>query len=344
MSEVQRGRLVELAESDQWRNYCSAFEDESMRLAVAGVLENTKRMYHEGLNRQIPEELLYSFSASVMRNVSMHEIASFQPASHAVSPVFFTSREMSEDENGVPECNIRLESRPIVATDDQIAVTTQWSMQLERHLRGRHDISMEIDMFSNAARELAAGIDSKILREMWDGAGISLESEIEDAYGIVDASIKATGEIMTKTGTAHENAMIMSTFLYENLLRSAQREVFIPESGIWDRVFVRRVGKMLGRWNVYENPYFNDTDVLFCSKGFSWFDSGYIFVPFGFSIRCNDQLESLSRRQAFSLLYGASMVNPDNFCKYKLTIKKPGVRVEELERPKFYRKLNIQYD
>lgn len=347
MNREVQGRLIQLADSEQWSPYCRGIDDTMLRLMTAAVLENSKRLRGDLpsiMPSDLPDSAFYSFVTAIMRGIRTHTFVSFQPAMTEASPVFFLQRMEDTHGSDIPEINLQLVSRPVLA-DRSVSAIAEWSMGAELAMRRmERDSSMAVELLSGLARELSTSIDNAVMRELWGGTETEFEYKSTEIQGLIDAAINGTSRVMNNTGRAMVDSIIVSQFIYQNMLRRAGREIFQPHADIYDGAGLRKVGRLLNRWDVYEYPYFSDDNVLFCAKGASWMDSGYIFVPYAVVSRSAMDTSSFSQRISFSLLHGSSMVNPMNFCKCRFTLKEPEVVVQEAERPQYFRKLTINYD
>lgn len=347
MNREIRGKLNQLAESDQWSPYCRDIEDTMLRLMTASVLENSKKLRGEQAAITppgVPESAFYSFVTAVMRGIRTHALVSVQPAITEVSPIFFIQRVGgASGEGNIPEVNMQITSQP-VAANRSVSAGAEWTMNAEMARRSmERDPGMAVRLLSGLAHELAASIDNMIMRELWEGTKTEIEHKTATGVrGLVDATLQGAGTILANTGRGTANSIIVSQCIHRNMLRR-DREIFQPDTGNYDGEGLRKVGRLLDRWDVFEYPYFTDENVLFCANGSSWLDSGYVFAPHAVILRAVTDTSSYSQRLAFSLLYGSAMVNPLHFCKCRFIFNEPEVTIKEVERPKLYRKLTINY-
>lgn len=227
------------------------------------------------------------------------------PASgNPIKAYYFYDGEMSTK---VPQIQLDVKKAAVEATPRRLKAL--WSSEAAEDLRAFHGLDAETEIVSAVAQEIALEIDREIIQNLFAAstgttatfdrvppAGIS---EIEHLRSMLTQISTVSNLIHKKTLRAPANFIVTSpevSALIAQLtthgdFRSAYQsggEVYggnmdMPRSmpGMPQGQFgIYKVGTLMNKWQIYEDPFFSRDQMLIGLKGSSYLDAGYVWAPY----------------------------------------------------------------
>lgn len=175
-----------------------------------------------------------------------------------------------------------------------------WSAEAADDLRALHGIEGEAQLLIGLSNEIGLEIDREILADLqagaessdtWDrqGAGSGI-NELDYIRTLLTVLTTQANEIHTKTKRAPANWMVTSPRIAALFAQFQSNGDFLPAAPVEDRPAsygnvtsdfgVFRYGTLMNRFQVYQDPFFQENQILMGLKGRSYLDAGYVYSPY----------------------------------------------------------------
>jgi len=205
----------------------------------------------------------------------------------------------------VPQINLDVKKAPVEAQARRLKAL--WSSEAAEDLRAFHGLDAETEMVSAIAQEISLEIDREIIQDLYQaattttgafdkipGAGIA---EIDHLRGLITVISTVSNLIHKRTLRAPANWIVTSPEvsallsqltthgdfrpLYVSSGDSAYGPADMPRPLTQHGQFgIYKVGTLMNKWLVYEDPFFTSDKMLVGLKGGSFLDSGYVWAPY----------------------------------------------------------------
>jgi len=173
----------------------------------------------------------------------------------------------------------------------------RWTVEAVDDLRALHGLDAEAELVSTFSNEVMLEIDREIVTELINGAAHSANytyssttpGEVESIRQMVTQISAISAEIHRTSGRAPANFLVVSPAvggLLDQLsthgdFASIEQNVQSPSYGPLTSNFgIARIGTLLRKWAVYQDPYMTGDQVLIGLKGNNFLDAGYVYAPY----------------------------------------------------------------
>lgn len=221
---------------------------------------------------------------------------------HPVKVFYYYDGELS---GKIPQVSTDIKSTPIQATSRRMKML--WSAEAVEDLRALHGVDAESEIVSNAAQEMALEIDREIIQDIFAASGGTTGAfdrippagipEISHLRSILTPLATVSNLIHKKTLRAPANWIVtspeVSALLAQLTTHGDFRAAYVSggESPYGPADMPRpltqhgqfgiyKVGTLMNKWLVYEDPYFTSNRMLIGLKGTSYMDAGYVWAPY----------------------------------------------------------------
>lgn len=205
----------------------------------------------------------------------------------------------------IPQVNLDISKQPIEAQPRRLKAL--WSSEAAEDLRAFHGLDAETELVSGIAQEIALEIDREIINDLFQNstgttaafdfsapAGIS---ELDHLRGLITQISTVSNLIHKKTLRAPANFIVTSPEISAKLSQLTTHGDFRP---LWvsggaspygpsdmprpltqhGQFGIYKVGTLMNKWVVYEDPFFTSNKMLIGLKGSSFLDAGYVWAPY----------------------------------------------------------------
>lgn len=206
----------------------------------------------------------------------------------------------------IPQVNLDISKQPIEAIPRRLKAL--WSSEAAEDLRAFHGLDAETELVSGIAQEIALEIDREIINDLFvtsatgrtdtfsltPPAGIS---EIDHLRSMITTISKISNFIHKDTLRAPANFLVTSPEISARIAQLTTHGDFRP---LWvsggaspygpadmprpltqhGQFGIYKVGTLMNRWVVYEDPFFESDKMLVGLKGASFLDAGYVWAPY----------------------------------------------------------------
>lgn len=205
----------------------------------------------------------------------------------------------------IPQVNLDIAKQPIEAVPRRLKAL--WSSEAAEDLRAFHGLDAETELVSGVAQEIALEIDREIISDLFNNstgtsdtfsltpaAGIS---EIDHLRSMITKISTISNLIHKKTLRAPANFIVTSPEISARMSQLTTHGDFRP---LWvsggaspygpadmprpltqhGQFGIYKVGTLMNKWVVYEDPFFNTNYMLIGLKGASFLDAGYVWAPY----------------------------------------------------------------
>lgn len=173
----------------------------------------------------------------------------------------------------------------------------RWTVEAVDDLRAMHGVDAEAELVSTFSNEVMLEIDREIIADLINGAAHSATytysattpGEIESIRKLLTQISAMSAAIHRTSGRAPANFLVVSPAvggLLDQLsthgdFASIESNVQSPSYGPMTANYgIARIGTLLRRWAVYQDPYMTSNQVLVGLKGNSFLDAGYVYAPY----------------------------------------------------------------
>jgi len=208
----------------------------------------------------------------------------------------------------IPQVNLDISRQPIEAVPRRLKAL--WSSEAAEDLRAFHGLDAETELVSGIAQEIALEIDREIINDLFvtsSGVGrrsdtFSLTtpagvSEIDHLRSMITTISKISNFIHKDTLRAPANFLVTSPEISARIAQLTTHGDFRP---LWvsggaspygpadmprpltqhGQFGIYKVGTLMNKWVVYEDPFFQSDEMLVGLKGASFLDAGYVWAPY----------------------------------------------------------------
>jgi len=173
----------------------------------------------------------------------------------------------------------------------------RWTVEAVDDLRALHGMDAEAELVSTFSNEVMLEVDREIITDLINGAAHSIPytyapgipGEIESIRQLITQISALSAEIHRTSGRAPANFLVVPPGiggLLDQLsthgdFASIEQNVQSPSYGPVTANFgICRIGTLLRKYAVYQDPYMNPTQILVGLKGNSFIDAGYVYAPY----------------------------------------------------------------
>jgi len=219
-----------------------------------------------------------------------------------IKAYYFYDGELS---GKVAQINLDVKKAPVEAQPRRLKAL--WSSEAAEDLRAFHGLDAETELVSAVAQEIALEIDREIISDLFQAstgttatfnkvppAGIA---EIDHLRAMITQISTVSNLIHKKTLRAPANFIVTSPEVSALLSQLTTHGDFRPlyvsgaESPYGPADMPRplnqhgqfgiyKVGTLMNKWIVYEDPFFARDQMLIGLKGSSFLDAGYVWAPY----------------------------------------------------------------
>jgi hypothetical protein len=206
----------------------------------------------------------------------------------------------------IPQVNLDITRQPIEAIPRRLKAL--WSSEAAEDLRAFHGLDAETELVSGIAQEIALEIDREIINDLFvtsasgrtdtfsltPPAGIS---EIDHLRSMITTISKVSNLIHKDTLRAPANFIVTSPEISARIAQLTTHGDFRP---LWvsggaspygpadmprpltqhGQFGIYKVGTLMNKWVVYEDPFFESDKMLVGLKGASFLDAGFVWAPY----------------------------------------------------------------
>jgi hypothetical protein len=205
----------------------------------------------------------------------------------------------------VPQINLDVKKAPVEAVPRRLKAL--WSAEAAEDLRAFHGVDAETEMVSAIAQEIALEIDREIIQDLFASAtgttgtfdrvppaGIN---ELDHLRALITTISTVSNLIHKKTLRAPANWIVTSPEVSALLTQLTTHGDFRP---LWvsggespygpadmprpltqhGQFSIYKVGTLMNKWLIYEDPFFTSDQMLIGLKGASYLDSGFVWAPY----------------------------------------------------------------
>jgi len=207
----------------------------------------------------------------------------------------------------IPQVNLDISKQPIEAIPRRLKAL--WSSEAAEDLRAFHGLDAETELVSGIAQEIALEIDREIINDLYTTALSSTRndtfnltppagiSEIDHLRSMITTISKVSNFIHKDTLRAPANFLVTSPEISARIAQLTTHGDFRP---LWvsggaspygpadmprpltqhGQFGIYKVGTLMNKWVVYEDPFFTSDQMLVGLKGASFLDAGYVWAPY----------------------------------------------------------------
>lgn len=212
----------------------------------------------------------------------------------------------SEFNAQLPQVGLDVKKAPVEAQARKLKAL--WSAEAAEDLKNLHGVDAETEIISVVAQEIALEIDREIIQDLFqastgttasfDRAPPAAISELDHLRSMITQISTVSNLIHKKTLRAPANFIVtspeVSALMSQLTTHGDFRPLFAsggaaPMSMSADMPLpmtqhgqfgVYKVGTLMNKWMVYEDPFFTRDQMLIGLKGQSYLDSGYVWAPY----------------------------------------------------------------
>lgn len=247
----------------------------------------------------------------------------------------------------IPQVNLEIAQKAMIAQPRRLKAL--WSSESAEDLRAFHGLDAETEIVSGIAQEIALEIDREIINDLWvqsatgrtetfsliPPAGIS---EIDHLRSMMTSISKVSNFIHKDTLRAPANFLVTSPEVSARLTQLTTNGDFRPlwVSGVASpygpadsprqltqhgQFGIYRVGTLMNKFVVYEDPFFQSDGMLVGLKGGSFLDSGFVWAPY-IPLQITPTLldpNDMSYRKGLRTRYGKAMLRKEYYGRVRFT-------------------------
>lgn len=216
----------------------------------------------------------------------------------------------SEFNDSIPEVYLELAMETVKAESRKLKI--RWSPEVSDDLRAMQGMDAESELVTGISQEATLELDREIIMDLlnlatlttdaWDRSVPAGMSELDHIRTLITVISRVANVIHKKTLRAPANFIVTSPEIaslfallsghgdYRPTFSSANAQnplaptdyVVRPVSygPVTSNFGVTRIGTLLNRWAVYQDPYFPVNKILVGLRGRSFMDSGYVWAPY----------------------------------------------------------------
>lgn len=234
-------------------------------------------------------------------SITGFEFSSAPANGNPIKAYYYYDGEMNTQ---VPEVRLDIKKSPVEAKPRRLKAL--WSSEAAEDLRAFHGLDAETEMVSMISQEIALEIDREIIQELFlnsNGTTASFDrippggiSEIDHLRALITQISTVSNLIYKKTLRAPANWIVTSPEVSALIAQLTTHGDFKP---MWSgdmnpgspidpmrprtshgQFSVYKVGTLLNKWMVYEDPFFTRDRMMIGLKGGSFLESGFVWAPY----------------------------------------------------------------
>ena len=206
----------------------------------------------------------------------------------------------------MPQVGLDVKKAPVEAVPRRLKAL--WSAEAAEDLKILHGIDAETEIVSIVAQEIALEIDREIINDLFqvstgttgtfDRIPPAAISELDHLRALLTQIATVSNTIHKKTLRAPANFIVTSPEISALIAQLTTHNDFRPifQSGggpvlgtqadmpmpltQHGQYGVYKVGTLMNKWMVYEDPFFTRDQMLIGLKGSSYLDAGYVWAPY----------------------------------------------------------------
>lgn len=246
----------------------------------------------------------------------------------------------------IPSMKLDVKKAPVEAQPRRLKAL--WSSEAAEDLRAFHGIDAETEIVSAVAQEMALEIDREIVDDLFANstgttatfdrvppAGIS---ELDHLRSMLTQISTVLNQIHKKTLRAPANFIVtspdVSALLAQLTTHGDFRAAYVSGAespyGPADmprpltsqgQFGIYKVGTLMNKWMVYEDPFFTRDQMLIGLKGGSFLDAGYVWAPY-IPLQVTQTFldpNDFSLRKAMRTRYAKKLLRPEYYGQMRVT-------------------------
>jgi hypothetical protein len=246
----------------------------------------------------------------------------------------------------IPSMKLDVKKAPVEAQPRRLKAL--WSSEAAEDLRAFHGIDAETEIVSAVAQEMALEIDREIVDDLFQAstgtaatfdrvppAGIT---ELDHLRSMITQISTVANTIHKKTLRAPANFIVtspdVSALLAQLTTHGDFRASYVSGSespyGPADmprpmtsqgQFGIYKVGTLMNKWMVYEDPFFGRDQMLIGLKGGSFLDAGYVWAPY-IPLQVTQTFldpNDFSLRKAMRTRYAKKLLRPEYYGQLRVT-------------------------
>lgn len=205
----------------------------------------------------------------------------------------------------VPEVNIDITLTTVTAITRKLKA--RWSAEAADDLRAFHGLNAETELVAGISNEIALELDREIIDDLVNGAKWSASHDLTPAaaqngsYGndslgnirdLLTMISSVSSKIHVGSMRAPANFIVCSAEIGAMLAQLTTHGDYMMVNRIVDQeqapgygpmnsnFGVQRIGTLLNKYAVYQDPFLASTKLLVGLKGSSFLDAGYVYAPY----------------------------------------------------------------
>ncbi len=235
-------------------------------------------------------------------SISTFKFKNVPLVNHPIKAIYTYDGELNTK---IPQINLDVKKAPVEAKARRLKAL--WSAEAAEDLRAFHGVDAETEMVSAVAQDIALEIDREIIQDLFqnstgttatfDRVPPAAISEIDHLRSMITQISTVSNLIHKKTLRAPANFIVTSPEVsalisqltthgdYRPLWVSGGESPYGPadmprpltqhgQFGIY------KVGTLMNKWLVYEDPFFTRDQMLIGLKGSTYLDAGYVWAPY----------------------------------------------------------------
>ena len=212
--------------------------------------------------------------------------------------ISYRQYESLEFEDEIGEVSFDLASVTVSVTERKLRAS--WSPELAQDVSAFHNIDAEAELTALLSEQIAAEVDREILRDLRKGAAWNLKWDYNEwKYGGDNGATLQGYTQKDWNQTLITKINQLSAQIHKTTLRGGANWIVVSSevSAVFDdleyfhvsnahpeqdqyNMGIEKVGTLVGRYQVYRDPYFPADKILIGHKGKSLLDAGYIYAPY----------------------------------------------------------------
>jgi len=173
----------------------------------------------------------------------------------------------------------------------------RWTVEAVDDLRALHGMDAEAELVSTFSNEVMLEVDREIITDLVNGAqhnasytyNAATPGEIENIRSLITKISAVSARIHKSTNRAPANFLVVSPAVgslmdqlsthgdFASIEQNVQASSYGP---ITSNYGIARIGTLLRKYAVYQDPYMDEGTILVGLKGNSFLDAGYVYAPY----------------------------------------------------------------
>ena len=230
----------------------------------------------------------------------------------------------SEGNSELPQLDLMISHSPVQAHPHKLRA--RWSVEAATDLKAVQGLDAEAELMAFIAEQLRFEIDRGIIQDLfavsntgnlaaWDKTPPVGVPYYTHQLTFINSLIEASQVIFKRTRRATANWIVCGTNV-ASIIEALPNFKPVAISGAG----VVHLGNLMGRWEVYKDPYLPDNEALLGYRGTSFADAGFVYAPYVPLYRTPTiYLDDMVGRVGLMSRYGKKLVNPNFFVKTSIT-------------------------